>query len=74
MRDNFQKRIDKFNSIKDAELKGIVADSLAVRKAMLEKVHAGQITLEEAQRQLKKIKSTAKSNGLITRDEAYKRG
>jgi hypothetical protein len=56
---------------KEAEAAGEVADSMEVRLALMAKVHAGEITLEEAQRQLKSIKRKAKSNGQITRNQAY---
>lgn len=56
---------------KEAEAAGQVADSMEVRKALLARVHSGEITLEEAQRQLKAIKASAKKNGQITRNQAW---
>jgi len=53
------------------EAEGVVADSMDVRRALMIRVHAGEITLEEAQAQLKKIKNGAKRNGQITRNQAY---
>ena len=54
-----------------AEKTGIVADSVEYRKALMERVYSNEITLEQAQAELKKIKSSAKKNGKITRAQAY---
>lgn len=56
---------------KKDEAEGKVADSMGVRLALMDRVHKGEITLEEAQAQLKKIKSAAKRNGQITRNQAF---
>ena len=56
---------------KEAEVAGRVADSMEVRLALMERVHKGEITLEDAQAQLKRIKASAKKNGQITRAQAY---
>lgn len=56
---------------KALEAEGVVADSMEVRRALMERVHAREITLEDAQAQLKKIKAGAKRNGQITRNQAY---
>ena len=56
---------------KKAEAEGKVADSMDVRLALMDCVHKGEITLEEAQARLKKIKSSAKRNGQITRNQAF---
>ena len=42
------------------------ADNIDVRKGLLKQVSDGQITLQEAQSKLKKIKSNAKRNGQQT--------
>ena len=56
---------------RQAEADGKVADSMDVRLALMDRFHKGEITLEEAQAQLKKIKSAAKRNGQITRNQAF---
>lgn len=56
---------------KQAENDGKVADSMEVRKALMERVHSGEITLEDAQKQLADIKRNAKRNGKITRNQAF---
>lgn len=68
--DDFQARRRR-GWIKEAEAAGEVADSMAVRTALMERVHAGEITLEAAQAELKRIKSSARRNGKITRDQAF---
>lgn len=66
--------LDKRESVASAEVKGIVADSLEVRKVLIGKIHKGEISLEEAQAQLREIKSGAKKKGLITRKQAWSMG
>lgn len=56
---------------KQREAEGAVADSMDVRLALMARVHSGEITLLEAQAQLKRIKSGAKKNGQITRNQAF---
>lgn len=56
---------------KAREAEGAVADSMEVRLALMARVHAGEITLADAQAQLKKIKAGAKRNGQITRNQAF---
>lgn len=52
----------------------MVADSLDVRIALIERMNKGELTLKDVQQQLKKIKANAKKNGQITRTQAYLRG
>ena len=42
------------------------ADNIDVRKELLERVKRGEMTLEEAQAELAKIKRDAKRNGIPT--------
>ena len=42
------------------------ADNVDVRKALLARVSAGEISLEQAQSELKTIKRNAKKNGIQT--------
>jgi uncharacterized membrane protein YdfJ with MMPL/SSD domain len=58
-------------ALSQAEKDGVVADSMDVRKALMARVNSGEITLEEAQAELKKIKRGAKAAGKITRNQAY---
>ena len=53
------------------EAQGKVADSMDVRLALIERMNAGELTLDEVQAELKRIKRKAKANGQITRAQAY---
>lgn len=57
--------------VKDAESAGQVADSMEVRLALMARVHSGEISLAQAQEQLKKIKRGAKTAGKVTRNQAF---
>jgi hypothetical protein len=65
---------DKRKAVNKAEESGLIADSMEYRTNLMNRVHAGEITLEEAQAELKKVKRNAKKNGLMTRSQAYSRG
>lgn len=73
-RTRFEASIEKRAAVKDAEASGQVADSMDVRRALIDRMHKGEITLAEAQAQLKKIQSGAKRAGLLTRAQAFSRG
>jgi hypothetical protein len=63
---------ERRRAVRDAEANGLVADSMDVRLALMERVHAGEITLEEAQADLKRIKRGARSAGKTTRAQAFR--
>ncbi len=44
-RSKFDAALEKRDAVKNAEADGLVADSMDVRKALMERVHAGEITL-----------------------------
>ncbi len=73
-RTRFEASIAKREAVKAAEASGQVADSMEIRRALIERMDAGELTLEQVQAQLKKIKSAAKRNGLVTRAQAFSRG
>ena len=73
-RTNFEASIDKKDALKAAEVAGTVVDSMDVRLALMDRVHKGEITLAQAQAELKKIKSGAKRAGMVTRAQAFSRG
>jgi hypothetical protein len=56
---------------REAEASGRVADSLDVRVALIKRMHAGELTLDEVQSEVKRLKRNAKKNGQITRNQAY---
>jgi hypothetical protein len=58
-------------ALKQAEADGVVADSLEVRKELVRQFEAKQITFEEMQAKLAKIKRDAKKNGKVTRNQAF---
>lgn len=62
----------RMEGVKAAEASGAVADSMDVRMALMEKVHAGEMTLEAAQAELMRIKRNASRNGQTTRARVYR--
>lgn len=65
---------EKRAAVKTADASGEIADSMDVRMALMDKVKSGEITLEAAQAELKKIKRNAKKNGKVTRAQAWRHG
>ncbi|WP_312026268.1 hypothetical protein [Pseudomonas sp. MSSRFD41] len=55
-----------------AEEQGIVADSSALRASLVARVHAGEMTIEQVQAELRKVKREAKKNGLKTREQIWR--
>jgi hypothetical protein len=72
--DRIERHRTGMTDIKEAEAAGEVADSLDVRKKLLAKVSSGELTLAEAQAELRRIKRGAKVRGLRTRNSVYSRG
>lgn len=70
-RTRYEAAMDKRANVKAEEAAGNIADSMDVRIALMNKVHAGEISLADAQAQLKKIKRNAKANGMKTRAQAF---
>lgn len=73
-RTRFEASMDKRAALKNAEQSGQVADSLDVRMELIKRMHAGELTLEQVQTELKAIKRGAKKKGLLTRSQAFSRG
>lgn len=71
---DFWKAARKRDAMRKAEADGLVADSHDVRMELVRKMHAGEMTLEEVQAELKRIKRDAKKNGKVTRDQAWRKG
>ena len=71
---NDETRHRKRQAVNSAEADGAVADSIDVRKALLARVSAGELSLAEAQAELKGIKKNATKNGLTTRSRAFREG
>lgn len=72
--DGFWRNREKRWAVKNAEKAGIVADNLDYRKALMQRVYSGKISLEDAQKELAKTKRNAKRNGQITRAKAFREG
>lgn len=53
------------------EREGAVADSMDVRLALIKRMDAGELTLEQVQAELARIRRGAKKAGKITRAQAY---
>ncbi|NMM21546.1 MAG: hypothetical protein HHJ15_16585 [Rhodoferax sp.] len=53
-RTRFEAALDKRAAVKNAEASGLVADSMEVRMALMDRVNKGDIALADAQAQLKK--------------------
>jgi len=68
---NEETRNRKLRALDAADINGEIADSLDVRKEIMRRVHAGEITLKQGQDELKKIKRTAKKKGKITRSQKW---
>lgn len=62
----------KREAVKEAESKGLIADSMEVRLGLVDRMKRGEITLEQMQSELKRIKREAKRKGLLTRDQVYR--
>jgi hypothetical protein len=56
---------------KAAEDAGQVADSLTVRMQLIARMKSGEISFDEMQAELKRIKRSAKAAGQFTREQAY---
>jgi hypothetical protein len=68
--DRFWKIHAQMDALRQAETEGRVADNLDYRKGLMQRVHDGEITLEQAQAELKAVKRNASKNGQITRSQA----
>ena len=64
----------KKDYVRHAEAEGRVADSMEVRMALIARMQAGEITLADVQLQLKRIKASARKNGMTTRARAFREG
>lgn len=69
---DYDRKRGKFDAVREAESSGEIADSMDVRKALMQRVHAGEISLAEAQAQLKKIKRNAGKTGQTTRSKVFR--
>lgn len=68
--DEFERRA-RFDNQRAQEAAGNVADSMEVRLALIARMDAGELTLDQVQAELKRIKRDAKKSGKITRNQAF---
>ncbi|EBO4170099.1 hypothetical protein [Citrobacter portucalensis] len=73
-RSGWDARLDKRVNIEKLEEQGLIADSMDVRKSLVERVMRGEITPEQSREELKRIQRNAKRNGLKTRNQAWREG
>jgi hypothetical protein len=71
---DYFKHSAKVQAVKKAEAAGAVADSMEVRLALIARMDAGELTLEQVQAELARIKRAASRNGQTTRARAYRAG
>ncbi len=67
----FEQSMQKRNWMNAAEAAGRVADSKEVRDELIRKLDSGEMTLDEVQAELARIKRDAKKNGKVTRNQAF---
>lgn len=72
--DRFWRMEAKRAALKAADASGQVADSKEVRRALIARMDAGELTLEQAQAELARIKRGAKAAGKMTRNQAFRGG
>lgn len=73
-RSSWDARLDKRVNIEKLEEQGLIADSMEVRKSLVERVMRGEITPGQSREELKRIQRNAKRNGLKTRNQAWREG
>ncbi|HHH6630526.1 TPA: hypothetical protein ACP2SW_000472 [Escherichia coli] len=73
-RSSWDARLDKRVNIEKLEEQGLIADSMEVRRSLIERVMRGEITPEQSREELKRIQRNAKRNGLKTRNQAWREG
>lgn len=66
-RTRFEASLEKKSALRQAEAAGQVADSHEVRLVLMARVHRGELSLEAAQAELKRIQRDAKKSGKQTR-------
>lgn len=71
-RDWYDRRLDKRVALQIAEEQGLVADSTEFRQALVAKLESGEMTIEQVQEELRKVKREAKKNGKKTREQIWR--
>ena len=71
-RDWYDRRLDKRVALQIAEEQGLVADSTEFRQALVAKLHSGEMTIDQVQEELRKVKREAKKHGKKTREQIWR--
>lgn len=71
-RDWYDRRLDKRVALQIAEEQGVVADSTEFRQTLVSKLQSGEMTLDQVQEELRKVKREAKKNGKKTRAQIWR--
>ena len=71
-RDWYDRRLDKRVALQIAEEQVVVADSTEFRAALVARIKSGELTIEQAQAELRKVKRYAKKNGKKTRSQIWR--
>ncbi|CAI8754443.1 hypothetical protein [Pseudomonas chlororaphis] len=71
-RDWYDRRLDKRVALQIAEEQGIVADSTEFRRSLVTKIESGELTLQQAKDELRKVKREAKKSGKKTRSQIWR--
>lgn len=71
-RDWYDRRTDKRVALQIAEEQGLVADSTEFRQGLVAKLQSGEMTVQQAQDELRKVKREAKKNGKKTRSQIWR--
>ena len=72
-RTRFEALLDKRRAVNSADATGNVCDSMEVRGKLMERVTSGEITLKQAQDELKAIKRQGGREGKLTRAQVFSR-
>lgn len=71
-RDWYDRRTDKRVALQIAEEQELVADSTEFRQGLVAKLQSGEMTVQQAQDELRKVKREAKKNGKKTRSQIWR--
>lgn len=72
-RTKFEAKLDKKRAVEKAEKEGKVCDSMEVRREIFKRIESGEITLQEGQKELERIKREGKRKGIPTRSQVWNR-
>jgi hypothetical protein len=72
-RTRFEASLAKRRAVRDAEASGDICDSIDVRTELMRRVKSGEITLLQAQEELKAIKRQGRREGKLTRSQVFNR-